>query len=256
MAARSVERERAGATARSIDFGAAEPAGDKPGKSGMIDRRARILQAATQRFAELGYKATTVRQIADDVNILSGSLYHHFATKEAMLHEIVRDVVLRLRDNMIRISKSPHGAEHRVVAMVLLELGELTHNQEVHAILMNSRGFFRFRQEFAYVVEAKKATFYAWWTVLQDGIAAKLFKPDIDLFLTILTITRMLNTAADWYKNEEMYSAGLSGTDAPYTLDKLIDFHLGFILNAIRPPRRSAEPIPRQACEDLAKYQA
>ena len=48
----------------------------------MADRRERILAAAAMRFAEFGFGATTVRQIADDVDILSGSLYHHFATKE------------------------------------------------------------------------------------------------------------------------------------------------------------------------------
>jgi AcrR family transcriptional regulator len=56
----------------------------------MSDRRATILEAATQRFAEFGFAATTVRQISQDVNILSGSLYHHFTTKDEMLHEIVR----------------------------------------------------------------------------------------------------------------------------------------------------------------------
>ena len=35
-------------------------------------------------FAEFGYEATTVRQIADEVNILAGSLYYHFASKEEM----------------------------------------------------------------------------------------------------------------------------------------------------------------------------
>src|SRR5579864_8918239 len=61
-------------------------------------RRLAILEAARRRFAEFGFEATTVRQIADDVNILSGSLYHHFATKDDMLHEIVRDAVLQMRD--------------------------------------------------------------------------------------------------------------------------------------------------------------
>src|SRR5579864_7077088 len=93
------------------------------------ERRAEILAAATRRIAEHGFEATTVRQIADDVGILSGSLYHHFATKDEMLHEIVHDVVLQIRDNAIRIANSPLDAEHRLVALILLDLGELTRNQ-------------------------------------------------------------------------------------------------------------------------------
>jgi AcrR family transcriptional regulator len=211
-------------TATRLESGTARTAAKaraKDEKVSIVDRRTRLLEAAAHRFAEQGFEATTVRQIADDVNILSGSLYHHFATKEDMLHEIVRDGVLQMRDNVMRIVETDISAEHRVVALVMLELGELTRNQEVHAILTNSRRFFRSKPEFAYVVAAKKETYHAWRKVLQDGIAAKLFKPDIDLFLTNLTIARMLTTAADWFKNEDVY---VSGQDRAYTLDKIIDF--------------------------------
>ncbi len=225
-------------------------------KTGKIDRRTRILQAATHRFAECGFDFTTVRQIADDVGILSGSLYHHFATKDEMLHEIVRGAVQQLRGTVKRIAAAPVSAERRLVALVLFELDEMTRNQQVHAILTNSRRFFRGNPEFAYVVEAKKENFYAWKRVLKDGIDARLFKPEIDPFLTILTISRMLNTAADWYRNEDVYVSGSGESDKPYTLDKVKDFHLDFILNAIRLPSRTAEPIPRQDGEALASITA
>jgi hypothetical protein len=61
----------------------------------------------------------------------------------------------------------------------------------------------------------------------------------------------MLNAAADWYKNEEAYMAHPFGS---YTLDGVIDFHLEFILSAVRLPARASAPIPRQACEDLARF--
>jgi AcrR family transcriptional regulator len=227
--------------------------GGRAASNAMSKRRARILEVATRRFAEFGFEATTIRQIADDVGILSGSLYHHFATKDEMLHEIVRAAVRQMRDNTMRIAKSPVNAEHRLVALILLDLGELTRNQKVHAILTNDRRLFREGKEFAYVVEAKKEAYHAWRTVVQDGIDVKLFRPGIDLFLTILTIMRMLNTAADWYTNEDAYVSGRAGS---YTLDKVVDFHLEFILSAIRVPARVAEPIPRRTCEDLARFRA
>ncbi|WP_297493448.1 TetR/AcrR family transcriptional regulator [Acidocella sp.] len=230
--------------------GLARPA---PVKAGMADRRRHILDAATNRFAEHGFEATTVRQIADDVNILSGSLYHHFASKEAMLHEIVRETVEKMSANVVRISKAPVDAEARLTALILLELGEMTRNQQVHAILSNDRKFFRVREEFSYVVKAKREAYHAWCATLQDGIDAKLFKSSLDFYLTISTIIRMLNAAADWYKNEEAYMARPLGA---YTLDGVIDFHLEFVLSAVRAPGRTSAPIPRAACEALAKFVA
>ena len=215
------------------------------------DRRTTILGAATRRFADHGFEASTVRQIGDDVNILSGSLYHHFATKDEMLHEIVRDPVQQMRDNALRIARAPVTAEHRLIALILLDLGELTRNQKVHAILTNERRLFRQNSEFAYVLKAKKETYQAWRTVIQDGIEAKLFRSDLDVFLIILTVIRMLNTAADWYLNDDVYTGGSSGN---FLLDKVIDFHLRFILSAIRTPERESEAIPRKACEELARF--
>jgi AcrR family transcriptional regulator len=256
MAASEIKRRKddarsIGAVKRDPSLALSKKNGARAAGNAMSEWRARILEVAMRRFAEFGFEATTIRQIADDVDILSGSLYHHFATKDEMLHEIVRDAVKQMRDNTIRIAQSPANAEHKLVALILLDLGELTRNQKVHAILTNDRRFFRQGKEFAYVVQAKKEAYLAWRTVVQDGIDSKLFRPDIDLFLAILTIIRMLNTAADWYKNEEDYVSGRIGT---YTLDKVIDFHLEFILSAIRVPARASEPIPRRACEELARF--
>jgi AcrR family transcriptional regulator len=238
---------------RKVEAGAASETAPTNPKGSLADRRVTILKAATRRFAQHGFEATTVRQLADDVNILSGSLYHHFETKDEMLHEIVRDAVLQVKDNAIRIAQAPVDAEHRLIAMILLDLGELTRNQEVHAILSNERRLFRRREEFAYVVQAKRDAYHAWRVVLQDGIDTGQFKPDIDIYLTISTIVRMLNTAADWFANED---ASIAGALDAYTLDKVIDFHLEFILGAVRAPGRAAEPVPRQACEELARFRA
>src|SRR5438552_16107295 len=55
------------------------------------DRRAELLNIAARLFAERGLRATTVRDIADAAGILSGSLYHHFDSKESIVDEILRE---------------------------------------------------------------------------------------------------------------------------------------------------------------------
>ena len=49
-----------------------------------------ILREALMLFAERGYGATTVRDIGERAGMLSGSLYSHFASKEAILAELVQ----------------------------------------------------------------------------------------------------------------------------------------------------------------------
>ena len=220
----------------------------RPETPAMLDRRERILAAAELRFAEFGFGATTVRQIADDVDILSGSLYHHFATKEEILGEIVREAVLRLHRISVGIAAAPADAELRLVALILADLGELTAHQSVHAILFNERKFFRRSADFAYLMKAKKETYEAWQTVLSDGSSEGLFRPDIDVFLTISTIVRLLNAGADWYTHEDG-----SPLDAlkNFSLDELTDFYLAFILRAVRTADRAGNPVPREAAQKL-----
>ena len=221
---------------------------DKPEVPAMADRRERILAASALRFAEFGFGATTVRQIADDVDILSGSLYHHFATKEEILGEIVREAVLRLHRISVAIEAAPADAEQRLVALILADLGELTAHQSIHAILFNERKFFRRSAYFAYVVKAKRETYDAWQRVISEGAGSGLFRPDIDIFLTISTIIRLLNAGADWYTHEDG-----SPLDAlkNFSLDELTDFYLAFILRAVRTADRAGNAIPREAAEKL-----
>src|ERR1700739_3812119 len=59
-------------------------------------RRDELLELAAAMFAERGLRATTVRDIADAAGILSGSLYHHFASKEEMVDEVLRGFLVWL----------------------------------------------------------------------------------------------------------------------------------------------------------------
>lgn len=58
-------------------------------KSRGLETKKRILDAATKRFAELGYKSTSVRKIAGDVGIRESALYNHFENKDAIFNAVM-----------------------------------------------------------------------------------------------------------------------------------------------------------------------
>ncbi|MFT9147651.1 TetR/AcrR family transcriptional regulator [Acetobacter sp.] len=67
------------------------PEGGKPRTSGQeeqADRRHEILEIAAELFAERGYSATSIRDIAERAGLLAGSLYYHIRSKEALFVEI------------------------------------------------------------------------------------------------------------------------------------------------------------------------
>jgi AcrR family transcriptional regulator len=53
-------------------------------------RRERLLEAAARVFAERGYEAARIEQIADAAEVSPGLLYRHFAGKQDLYAELVR----------------------------------------------------------------------------------------------------------------------------------------------------------------------
>ena len=62
----------------------------------VMDRRStkyRILEASLDMFSQQGFEATSLSQIASAVGIRKASLYSHFESKQAILDELVKEVL-------------------------------------------------------------------------------------------------------------------------------------------------------------------
>ena len=235
--------------ATGTDRGSMRTRGKGKPRNGLgTTRRDEIMEVAGRLFARNGFEATSVREIASEVDILSGSLYHHFATKEDILHEILRKAPPISRKS-IDISNAREDTESKLAALLILRFRELTRDRTVFGIIYNNRNFFRSREEFGYVEEEKRRGFEVMEGVLQKGVDEGLFKKDLDVHLTIGTVFRLLSGGADWYISGRFVRGGGDPTD--YDLDTLIDYHLDFILSAIRSPDRVRAPIPREAAQRL-----
>ena len=70
--------------------------------------RESILTAAVQLFAEYGYHAAPLRDIARIAGIQAASIYYHYANKEALLVEIMETHMRHLNANLERILREQH----------------------------------------------------------------------------------------------------------------------------------------------------
>ena len=51
--------------------------------------RRQVLDAALQLFSHRGYRATTMRDIAEEAGVSTGNVYHHFSDKEAIFRTLL-----------------------------------------------------------------------------------------------------------------------------------------------------------------------
>lgn len=54
-------------------------------------RRGEILEGALAEFSERGYAQATLEHVAERIGVTKGCLYHHFASKEQLLVELIRE---------------------------------------------------------------------------------------------------------------------------------------------------------------------
>lgn len=84
--------------------------------------RGRLLHEAAGLFRDKGYERTTVRDLAAAVGIQSGSLFHHFRTKEDILKAVMVETI-RLNTAVMRASMDAvDSSREKLKALVRAEL--------------------------------------------------------------------------------------------------------------------------------------
>lgn len=81
------------------------------------ERRQAILQAARTIAGEEGWQAVTIRRVADSVEYSPPTIYEHFASKDAMLLELMRAGFAALLEAMQHVSANAPSPEARVLAL-------------------------------------------------------------------------------------------------------------------------------------------
>ena len=86
------------------------------------DRRQKILAAAVSVFAERGYEATRVGDIASEAGVAYGLVYHYFASKDAVLEAVFRESWGRLLTAVAQAEQTAGTAPERLGLVVKIVL--------------------------------------------------------------------------------------------------------------------------------------
>jgi TetR/AcrR family transcriptional regulator, cholesterol catabolism regulator len=163
-------------------------------------RRDELLSIAAGLFAEKGFKNTTVRDIADAAGILSGSLYHHFDSKESMVDEILRTFQEDLFGQYDEILDADLDPLTKLERAVLVSFEAIDQHRDEVAIFQNEAVYLLTFDRFAYLADRNKQSREVWLTLLQNGIDAGVLRDDLDLELTYRFIRDTVWVAVSWYR--------------------------------------------------------
>ncbi|MGV9292838.1 MULTISPECIES: TetR/AcrR family transcriptional regulator [Amycolatopsis] len=157
----------------------------------------RVRAAAVKLFATKGFHGTGIRDLAQEAELSSATLYHYMGTKEDLLVEIMTTSLRRLID---AVAKATAGSDDPVVRMrTLVALHVLAHaaqpgetrvvDNEVDALSAPAR---------ARVVALRDEYEQYWANAIEDGTAANVFHT-AQPAVTRLALLEMCSGVARWY---------------------------------------------------------
>jgi AcrR family transcriptional regulator len=111
--------------------------------------RAALVNAARVEFGRKGYTPTTAKSIAERANAATGTFYHYFPDKDAVLREIARERVAYLLDRSSPLSEATpiggdlgglaHEARRRLRGLVELYVSYHRADRGLHSVITERR---------------------------------------------------------------------------------------------------------------------
>ena len=162
------------------------------------DRRLEILEAAEAVLAAKGYRAATVRDIGERAGILSGSLYHHFGSKEAMVGELIGEFLELVVGRLGRAVAEGSGPEERLRLLMAENSALVQQRPAMVTLLYNDWPLLRELPTFAPLRRMYAQIGEVWTEVLRDGAAQGVFAESLDAGLMYRSIQAASMSTVRW----------------------------------------------------------
>jgi AcrR family transcriptional regulator len=200
-----------------------------------------IITAAAKVFRTKGYHAATVRDIADEVGILKGSLYHHLESKEELLYLVVKEPITQMDRTMREIVAGEGKAADKLRRAIAAHLEAFDRHFPHLFVYLRERESVkrRFREMIGF--SPKEYERY-WQQILREGVENGEFRPDLDIQVISYGLLGMLNWLYKWYDPQ----GRLSVQEVAEQFTSLALAGLAAAPSSLTPTLRSAVPKRRR----------
>jgi TetR/AcrR family transcriptional regulator, cholesterol catabolism regulator len=157
-----------------------------------------VVSAAAKVFRTKGFHGASVQDIADEVGILKGSLYHYFTSKEELLYLVVKEPITQMYQQISEIVNDNLGAAEKLRLAITAHLQCFDRHYPNLFVYLRERDALkpRFREMMGF---SHKDYERCWQQILHEGIRNGEFRPDIDVQVTSYGLLGMLNWSYKWY---------------------------------------------------------
>ncbi|MBC2658738.1 TetR/AcrR family transcriptional regulator [Pseudomonas sp. MSSRFD41] len=162
--------------------------------------RGKLLRTAAHLFRNKGYERTTVRDLAGAVGIQSGSIFHHFKSKDDILRAVMQETI-HYNTALMRAELAEAGSvRERVLALIRCELQSIMGGSgEAMAVLVYEWRSLSAEGQAA-VLALRDIYEQIWLQVLGEAKEAGFIRGDV--FITRRFLTGALSWTTTWFRAE------------------------------------------------------
>lgn len=169
------------------------------------DRRTEILHHAAALLAEKGINGCTVRGIAEEVGMLSGSLYHHFSSKDEIVAAIVEAYLRELSEGYRERIPADAEPRDRLYHLVLVSLSVADAHRDASRIYQSNREYFSENEIFSEVRRLAQEVHDVWVGLIDEGVRVGALRNDIDTRVFHRFLRDAVFLASRWYRPSRHY---------------------------------------------------
>jgi AcrR family transcriptional regulator len=187
-----------------------------------LSTRAAITDVAVRLFSERGYSGTTMRDIAEAVGVLPGSLYAHIESKETLLLEIVSQGIAQF----LAVEKSLEGSRESAEALLRKAIRghiEVVAKDPERSLVVFHQWRFLSEPNLASAVAMRRRYANGFVKIVNAGKAEGVFSPTLDTRIAVFGILGALNWIPEWYS-----------PDGPSDAAEIADQLAAVLLNGLR----------------------
>ncbi|MDI1264764.1 MAG: TetR/AcrR family transcriptional regulator [bacterium] len=195
-----------------------------------------IRKAGLRLIFEHGYAAMSLRQLAAEVGIQSGSLYNHISTKQELLFELVRDHINELLRQLDRALQGMERPADKLRAFVAFHV-TYHMNRKREVFIANSELRSLEPKNYETIVALRGAYEKRLAEILAEGVAEGAFEV-VDIQVATFAILSLLTGLTGWYR-----------PGGRLTKEAIVAAHEKLVLSGVGidsagSARRSAKPAP------------
>jgi AcrR family transcriptional regulator len=162
--------------------------------------KGKLMRAAAHLFKNRGYERTTVRELGAAVGIQSGSLFHHFKSKEDILLSVMKETItINMARMLDALSKAP-DAKGRLLALIQCEINSVhTDTGEAMSVLVYEwRSLSKDKQPL--ILNLRDEYEALWLKTIEEGVETGLIKQDP--FILRRLLAGAIGWSSTWYRPE------------------------------------------------------